>query len=91
MIVANERAKAGLEVFDNMGLQGFEMKNSTLKMCADEDGALWGACRTLDLLDENGKTVLSLSWSDTGICGTLHDDDFMVEICLLYTSPSPRD
>ena len=80
MIVANERAKAGLEVFDNMGLQGFEMKNSTLKMCADEDGALWGACRTLDLLDKDGNKVFSLSWSDTGVCGTLNDNDFCLEI-----------
>ena len=80
MIVANERAKAGLEVLDNMGLQGFEMKNSTLKMCADEDGTLWSSCRTLDLLDKDGKTVLSLSWSDTGVCGTLNDESFSVEI-----------
>ena len=80
MIVANERAKAGLEVFDYMGFQGFEMKHSTLKMCADEDGTLWSSCRTLDLLDKDGKTVLSLSWSDTGVCGTLNDNDFCLEI-----------
>ena len=40
MIVANQRAKDGLEVFDIDGVQAFEMKNDTLKMCADEDGSL---------------------------------------------------
>ena len=80
MIVANERAQAGLEVFDNMGFQGFEMKNSTLKMCADEDGTLWSSCRTLDLLDKDGNKVLSLSWTETGVCGLLNDDNFSIEI-----------
>ncbi len=80
MIVVNERAKDGLELFDNNGAQAFEMKNETLKMCADEDGSLWSSVRSLDLLDENGRTLLSLSWSETGLCGTLHDNDLCVEI-----------
>ena len=80
MISANERAQAGLEVFNDDGVQSFEMKNETLKMCADEDGSLWSSVRSLDLLDENGRTLLSLSWSETGLCGTLHDNDLCVEI-----------
>jgi hypothetical protein len=80
MIVANERAKDGLEVFDIDGVQAFEMKNDTLKMCADEDGALWNSVRGLEVKDADGNTVFSLSWSETGVCGTIHDDDFLVEI-----------
>ena len=80
MIVANERAKKGLELFDLMGLQGFEMKNETLQMCANEDGTLSSSVRTLDLLDKNGDKVLSMSWSETGVCGMLNDDSFSVEI-----------
>ena len=80
MIVANERAQAGLEVFELMGTQGFEMKNETLKMCADEDGSLWRSVRSLDLLDKNGNKVLSLSWTESGICGLLNDDSFSIEI-----------
>jgi hypothetical protein len=80
MIVADERAQAGLEVFELMGTQGFEMKNETLKMCADEDGSLWRSVRSLDLLDKNGNKVLSLSWTESGICGLLNDDSFSIEI-----------
>tara|TARA_B100000482_G_C12539377_1_gene271645 strand:+ start:434 stop:688 length:255 start_codon:yes stop_codon:yes gene_type:complete len=80
MIVADERAQAGLEIFELMGTQGFEMKNETLKMCADEDGSLWRSVRSLDLLDKNGNNVLSLSWTETGICGLLKDDSFSIEI-----------
>lgn len=80
MIFADETARDGLEVFDNDGLQAFEMKNETLKMCADDDGTIWFSCRTLNLLDENGDTVFSLSWSDTGVCGTIHNEDFQLEI-----------
>lgn len=80
MIVANERAKKGLELFDLMGLQGFEMKNETLQMCANEDGTLSSSVRTLNLLDKNGDKVLSMSWSETGVCGMLNDDSFSVEI-----------
>ena len=80
MIVADERAQAGLEIFELMGTQGFEMKNETLKMCADEDGSLWRSVRSLDLLDKNGNSVLSLSWTETGICGLLKDDSFSIEI-----------
>tara|TARA_Y100000817_G_scaffold133285_1_gene104313 strand:- start:200 stop:454 length:255 start_codon:yes stop_codon:yes gene_type:complete len=80
MIVANERANKGLEVFDNNGAQGFEMRNETLQMCAGEDGELWNATRNLNLTDADGNLVLSISWSEGGLCGTLHDNDFMVEI-----------
>ena len=80
MIVADERAQAGLEIFELMGTQGFEMKNETLKMCADEDGSLWRSVRSLDLLDKNGNKVLSLSWTESGICGLLNDDSFSIEI-----------
>ena len=54
MIVANERANKGLEVFDNNGAQGFEMRNETLQMCAGEDGELWNATRNLNLTDADG-------------------------------------
>ena len=80
MIVANERAKDGLEVFDIDGVQAFEMKNETLKMCADDDGTLWRSVRGLEVKDADGNTVFSLSWSETGVCGTVHNDDFLVEI-----------
>jgi len=80
MIVANQRAKDGLEVFDIDGVQAFEMKNDTLKMCADEDGSLWNSVRGLDVLDADGRCVFSLSWSETGVCGSLHDEEFTVEI-----------
>ena len=80
MITANERAEKGLELFDLMGDEGFEMKNETLKMCASEDGTLSSSVRTLNLLDENGDKVLSLSWTETGVCGLLKDDSFSIEI-----------
>ena len=80
MIVANERANKSLEVFNLDGAQAFEMKNDTLKMCADEDGTLWRSVRGLEVKAANGNTVFSLSWSETGVCGTVHDDDFLVEI-----------
>ena len=80
MIVANERANKSLEVFNLDGAQAFEMKNETLKMCADDDGTLWRSVRTLNLLDKNGNKVFSLSWSETGVCGLLNDDSFSVEI-----------
>jgi len=80
MIVANERANKSLEVFNLDGAQAFEMKNDTLKMCADKDGALWNSVRGLEVKDADGNTVFSLSWSETGVCGTVHNDDFLVEI-----------
>ena len=80
MITADERADKGLEVFDLMGLQGFEMKNETLQMCASEDGTLSSSVRTLNLLDKDGNKVLSLSWTETGVCGLLNDDNFSIEI-----------
>ena len=80
MIVANERANKSLEVFNLDGAQAFEMKNETLKMCADDDGTLWRSVRGLEVKDADGNTVFSLSWSETGVCGTLHDEDFKVEI-----------
>ena len=80
MIVANERAKDGLEVFDIDGVQAFEMKNDTLKMCADEDGSLWNSVRSLTLRDAEGNALFSLSWSETGVCGSLHHDELTIEI-----------
>ena len=80
MIVANERANKNLEVFNLDGGQAFEMKNDTLQMCADEDGTLWRSVRGLEVKDADGNTVFSLSWSETGVCGTVHNDDFLVEI-----------
>ena len=80
MIVADERARDGLELFENDGVPAFEMKNETLKMCADKDGTLWNSVRGLDVRDADGNLVFSLSWSDTGVCGTLHDDEFRLEI-----------
>ena len=41
MIVADEKAIDGLELFDIDGTESFEMKNETLRMCADEDGTIW--------------------------------------------------
>ena len=80
MIVADERAKDGLELFEIDGLQAFEMKNETLKMCADDDGTLWDSVRGLEVKDADGNVVFSLSWSETGVCGMLHDEEFTVEI-----------
>ena len=68
MIVANERANKSLEVFNLDGAQAFEMKNETLKMCADDDGTLWRSVRGLEVKDADGNTVFSLSWSETGVC-----------------------
>ena len=80
MIVANERAKDGLEVFDIDGVQAFEMKNDTLKMCADEDGTLWNSVRGLTIRDADGNALFTLSWSENGVCGSLYDDELTVEI-----------
>ena len=80
MIVANERANKSLEVFNLDGAQAFEMKNETLKMCADDDGTLWRSVRGLEVKDADGNTVFSLSWSETGVCGTLYNEEFTVEI-----------
>ena len=80
MITADDRANEGLEVFDLMGDQGFEMKNETLKMCAEDDGTLWRSVRGLEVKDADGNTVFSLSWSESGVCGTVYNDDFLVEI-----------
>jgi len=80
MIVANERANKSLEVFNLDGAQAFEMKNDTLKMCADENGELWNSVRGLEVKDADGNTVFSLSWSETGVCGTLHDEELTLEI-----------
>ena len=80
MIFADEKAIDGLELFDNDGLPSFEMKNETLKMCADDDGTIWHSVRGLEVKDSDGNTVFSLSWSEEGVCGSLHDTDFTVEI-----------
>ena len=78
MIFANERAQDGLELF-NHG-QSFEMENETLEMYASEDGTIHRSVRGLDVLDADGNCVFSLSWSESGVCGTLHDEDFKVQI-----------
>ena len=80
MIVADERAIDGLELFDIDGTESFEMKNETLRMCADEDGTIWHSVRGLTIKDADGNCVFSLSWSESGVCGTLHNEDFKVEI-----------
>ncbi len=80
MINANERAQDGLELFEINGSQSFEMEHGSLKMCADENGKLWSATRGLDVLDADGNCIFSLSWSEVGVCGTLHNEDFKVEI-----------
>ena len=78
MIFANERAQDGLELF-NHG-QSFEMETETLEMYASEDGTIHRSVRGLDVLDADGNCVFSLSWSESGVCGTLHDEDFKVLI-----------
>ena len=78
MIFANERAQDGLELF-NHG-QSFEMENDTLEMYACEDGTIHRSVRGLDVLDADGNCVFSLSWSESGVCGTLHDEDFEIQI-----------
>ena len=80
MIVANERAQDGLELFEINGSQSFEMENKTLKICAAEDGTIYRSVRGLDVRDADGNTVFSLSWSESGVCGTVYNDDFLVEI-----------
>ena len=57
MIVADERAVDGLELFDIDGAESFEMKNETLRMCADEDGSIWYSVRGLTIKDADGNTL----------------------------------
>ena len=80
MIVADERALDGLELFEINGQESFEMENETLKICASEDGTIHHSVRGLDVLDADGNCVFSLSWSESGVCGTLHDEDFEIQI-----------
>ena len=80
MITANERALDGLELFEVNGEQSFEMENETLKICATEDGTIYRSVRGLDVRDADGNCVFSLSWSESGVCGTLHDEDFEIQI-----------
>lgn len=80
MITANERAQDGLDLFEINGEQSFEMENETLKICATEDGIIYRSVRGLDVRDGDGNCVFSLSWSETGVCGTLHNEEFTVEI-----------
>ncbi len=80
MITANERAQDGLELFEINGSQSFEMENETLEMYASEDGTIHRSVRGLDVLDADGNCVFSLSWSETGVCGTLYNEEFTVEI-----------
>ena len=80
MITADERAQDGLDLFEINGSQSFEMENETLEMYASEDGTIHRSVRGLDVLDADGNCVFSLSWSESGVCGTLHDEDFKVLI-----------
>ena len=80
MITGNERAQEGLDLFEINGSQSFEMENKTLKICAAEDGTIYRSVRGLDVRDADGNTVFSLSWSESGVCGTVYNDDFLVEI-----------
>mgnify|MGYP001437562951 CR=1 FL=1 len=81
MIVAtNERACEALDLFEINGQESFEMENETLKICASEDGTIHRSVRGLDVLDADGNCVFSLSWSESGVCGTLHDEDFEIQI-----------
>ena len=80
MIVADERAVDGLEVFDIDGTESFEMKNETLRMCADDDGSIWYSTRGLTIRDADGNALFTLSWSENGVCGSLYDDELTVEI-----------
>ena len=80
MITANERAQDGLDLFEINGPQSFEMENKPLKICAAEDGTIYRSVRGLDVRDADGNTVFSLSWSESGVCGTVYNDDFLVEI-----------
>jgi len=80
MISANERALEALDLFEINGQESFEMENETLKICASEDGTIHRSVRGLDVLDADGNCVFSLSWSESGVCGTLHDEDFEIQI-----------
>ena len=80
MITADERAQDGLDLFEINGSQSFEMENDTLEMYACEDGTIHRSVRGLDVLDADGNCIFSLSWSESGVCGTLHNEDFKVLI-----------
>ena len=80
MITADERAQDGLDLFEINGSQSFEMENETLEMYASEDGTIYRSVRGLDIRDADGNSVFSLSWSETGVCGTLYNEEFTVEI-----------
>ena len=80
MIVADERAIDGVELFDIDGTESFEMKNVTPRMCADDDGSIWYSVRGLTIKDAAGKTLFTLSWAENGVCGSLYDDELTVEI-----------
>ena len=55
MIVADERAQAGLEIFELMGTQGFEMKNELLK------------CVLMKMVRYGGLFAVLTCWTKTGI------------------------
>ena len=80
MIIADERARDGIDLFEINGSESFEMENETLKICAAEDGTIYRSVRGLDVRDADGNTVFSLSWSESGVCGTVYNDDCLVEI-----------
>ena len=80
MRIADERARDGIDLFEINGSESFEMENETLKICAAEDGTIYRSVRGLDVRDADGNTVFSLSWSESGVCGTLYNEEFTVEI-----------
>ena len=80
MIIADERARDGIDLFEINGSESFEMENETLKICAAEDGTIYRSVRGLDVRDADGNTVFSLSWSESGVCGTLYNEEFTVEM-----------
>jgi hypothetical protein len=57
MIIADERARDGIDLFEINGSESFEMENETLKICAAEDGTIYRSVRGLDVRDADGNTV----------------------------------
>ena len=60
MIIADERARDGIDLFEINGSESFEMENETLKICAAEDGTIYRSVRGLDVRDADGNTVYSV-------------------------------
>ena len=83
-----EREKGQLESV----LKQVEALSLSLKMQSEEDSKLFGSVTKLDivkLLEENGITIDKKYIDLSSPIKTL--GEHKVNICLLYTSPSPRD